>query len=87
MHAHWTPNPQGLRAVFDETYPDPVRVVTVGIPVETLEADPSSPEGRNDFDILAGVLAGKVVIILAIIISATFAGLLAGKFSFPHISS
>lgn len=33
---------QGLRAMFEETYPDPVRVVSMGAPVEDLEKDPLS---------------------------------------------
>ncbi|XP_077983533.1 alanine--tRNA ligase, cytoplasmic-like [Glandiceps talaboti] len=38
---------QGLRAVFDEVYPDPVRVISIGIPVVDMEADPSSPAGSK----------------------------------------
>ncbi|KAK9307987.1 hypothetical protein QLX08_001892 [Tetragonisca angustula] len=34
---------QGLRAMFEETYPDPVRIVSLGIQVEDLEKDPLSP--------------------------------------------
>lgn len=35
----------GVRAMFDEHYPDPVRIVSVGIPVDDLVADPKSPLG------------------------------------------
>lgn len=37
----------GLRAVFDETYPDPVRIVSIGVPVDDLLNNPNSPAGMN----------------------------------------
>lgn len=38
---------KGIRAIFDEVYPDPVRVITIGVSVEHLLDDPSGPAAMN----------------------------------------
>lgn len=39
---------RGLRSVFDEVYPDPVRIIAFGVPVDELEQNPDGEGGVNN---------------------------------------
>ncbi|GAB0093950.1 Alanine--tRNA ligase [Sergentomyia squamirostris] len=46
---------QGLRSVFDEVYPDPVRVIAFDVPVEELEKNPKGEAGlKNSVEFCGG---------------------------------
>jgi len=53
-----------LRAVFGEAYPDPVRVVSIGVPVENLLANPGRDENmRHSVELCGGTHVATTAII------------------------
>jgi alanyl-tRNA synthetase len=64
-------NIQGLRAVFGETYPDPVRVIAIGENVQTLLENPTNPAWQElSVEFCGGTHVGSTALIGAFAITS-----------------
>ncbi|KAJ1643212.1 Alanine--tRNA ligase [Coemansia asiatica] len=61
---------QGLRAVFGEVYPDPVRVVSIGADIDAILKNPKSPEWENySIEFCGGTHVGRTSDIAVFVIT------------------